>query len=196
MATYITKKAAFTDQNSGNVFILDPANSTLHTVEFAIDISDWTESEGVYTATVQSQYITTTSIELDINYDETIRDNATGDIACHKTSGGGSMTFITTSLPIGQIRGIIPTIMNDDGRVAIVISDNFSAANAGKFLVVDSSGNVGIAENVNYGSANEGKFLSINSSGVAVPTENPNNNLGFYIGNDGKVYQRVRVSQE
>lgn len=105
------------------MYTLGPApTSTLRTIPFTIPTSAWTESNGIYTATFSSVYITESSKEM-CTFDESLRNRAKRDINISKTSGGGSITLTTSDLPTGAISGTIFTIDADDGKICMVIED-------------------------------------------------------------------------
>ena len=106
-------------------------SSTMRTVPFAIAVSDWALTSGHYVATYQSAYVTANSEEI-IIFDSSIRMYTSYDIEGEKTSGGGSITFTTDSLPSSTITGSIYVFASSDGKLPVIIEGTtVSIANGG-----------------------------------------------------------------
>lgn len=106
------------------------AQSTLVNVPFSIATTDWTLSNGVYTAEFTTSYVTTNSKEI-VQYDYSLRTYGAYDIDVAKKSGGGGMVFTTMIIPTGTISGNIFVFANEDGNIAIVVVDNVLPVTAG-----------------------------------------------------------------
>ena len=99
------------------------APSTLRDVPFSIATTDWVLSNGTYSYTVSSLYITSASKDF-VVFDSSVR-NMQNDITTTKVYGGGGMTFSTSLIPTGTMSGHIYTIANSDGKTTIIVEDAF-----------------------------------------------------------------------
>lgn len=96
-----------------------PGGGTLRVVPFSIGVASWTLANGVYSCTVSSAYVTSTSVEF-IEYDSSYRTAVRGDVNATKATGGGGVVFTTDVLPVATLSGEIRVFDSDDGKVAIV----------------------------------------------------------------------------
>lgn len=104
---------------------------TMRKVPFTIAANDWTLSNGVYTATFTTAYVTSSSIET-VYYDESIDSYMKAYIVADKKSGGGGVVFSTKKIPTGIITGQIHVMDNDDGKVPVIIEGTVTpVANGG-----------------------------------------------------------------
>ena len=116
---------------------LDNISQTID-LSFSIATTDWTLSNGVYTATYTSSSITSSSVTI-VRYDESIAGQPTTNIFDEKVSGG--VQFTTTVLPTGTISGDIavfnatlqsslalPSVSSsDNGKVLRVVNGEWAA---------------------------------------------------------------------
>ena len=83
---------------------------------FSISTSDWTSSNGVYTKTISNSLITAAS-GIQTIYDSTVRTALTGDV--YTTKATGSVTFTTTSAPVGTFTGFIRVFDSVSGVIPV-----------------------------------------------------------------------------
>lgn len=105
--------------SDGIVTPVKVGDGTLRVVPFSIGVASWTLSNGVYSYTFQSAYVTLTSVEF-IEYDSSYRNAVRGDVNATKATGGGGVVFTTDVLPVATLSGEIRVFDSDDGKVAIV----------------------------------------------------------------------------
>ena len=123
-----TLTTAQKDQVAANLGI---ARSTLRDVPFAVGVSDWTLSNGVYTANFTTAYVTSSSKEI-LTYSESLRSYAQADINAEKASGGGGIKFTTTKIPTGTITGNAYVFDNNDNKIPTLIENTVTPiANGG-----------------------------------------------------------------
>lgn len=96
-----------------------PGDGTLRVVPFSIGVASWVLSEGLYSYTFLTEYITETSVEF-IEYSNSYRTAVLGDMNTAKVTGGGGITFTTDVLPVSTLEGEIRIFDRDDGKLAIV----------------------------------------------------------------------------
>lgn len=95
--------------------------STLRAIPFTVELSDWSSSNNIYTATVSSAYVTSTSIDFVI-FDDSKR-LFIDDVTTAKASGGGGIVFSTGEIPVDDISGTIYVVDNDDGKTHMIIEN-------------------------------------------------------------------------
>ena len=106
------------------------ASGTMRTVPMTIGTTDWTGSSAPYTATVDSLYITTTSVDL-VVWGSNLT-NAKAHISSEKKSGAGGMKFTTSVKPTGSVSCTVLVWDNDDGKVGTLLQDTVvTVANGG-----------------------------------------------------------------
>lgn len=98
------------------------AQSMLINIDFSIQTSDWTLSNGVYTYELTTAYVTATSKEI-VQYDSSLRTYGQYDIDAVKKTGGGGMIFSTLILPTGTISGSLYVFANENGNVAVIVGE-------------------------------------------------------------------------
>ena len=124
---------------SGIIKAVATTQSTLRDVAFTIGLNAWASSNGVYTATINTPYVTTASKDF-IEYDDSIRTSATSDISADKKEGAGGIVFTTNTMPVGEIRGHIYAIANDDGKTTVVVEDTVVPVGSGGTGATSASG--------------------------------------------------------
>lgn len=96
-----------------------PDAGTLTVVPFSISAESWTLSNGVYSYTFLTEFVTLTSVEF-VEYDASFKRALRGDINQVKAQGGGGVTFTTDIQPVATLSGEIRVFDRNDGKVAIV----------------------------------------------------------------------------
>ena len=126
----ISEQTLTTAQKNQVAANLGIARSTLRDVPFAVGVSDWTLSNGVYTANFLSDYITS-SCKVILTYEPTL-ENARAYINAAKKTGGGGLTFTTSTIPVGTVTGTAYVFDNDDNKVPTLIENTVTPiANGG-----------------------------------------------------------------
>ena len=122
-----TLSTAQKDQVATNLGI---DRSVLRDVPFAVGVSDWTLVNGVYTANFASDYVTSAS-KVIMTYDKSL-EYAQAHIEAAIKSGGGGMTFTTSVIPTGTVKGNLYVFANNDGKLPVLVENTVtSIANGG-----------------------------------------------------------------
>ncbi len=100
---------------SARIDALDPESGVaiFTDANFTFTTSDWTLSNGVYSAVYTNATLLTATAGVQVFYDASLRTALTGDIYVNKTTG--SVTFTTTSQPVGTLTGFIRIIDSVSG---------------------------------------------------------------------------------